>query len=87
MRHRNNFQIARDILVLTDGGARKTRIVYGANLNFQVVKPYLYDLIAKGLMVQDGRTYHTTDEGRAFIRGMANTEDAWAGGQGVAINA
>ncbi len=87
MTKRNNFQIARDILIQTEGGAGVTRIVYQSNLNFQIVKPYLYDLIAKGLMVQDGRTYYTTDTGRAFVRGMANTEDAWAGTPGVAIDA
>jgi predicted transcriptional regulator len=87
MTRRNNFQIARDILIQTEGGAGVTRIVYQSNLNFQVVKPYLYDLVANGLMVQEGRIYFTTDTGRAFIRGLAHTEDAWAGIPGVVIDA
>jgi predicted transcriptional regulator len=87
MIRRNNFQIARDILIQTEGGAGVTRIVYQSNLNFLVVKPYLHDLIANGLMVKDGPMYFTTDTGRAFIRGVARTEDAWAGIPGVIIDA
>lgn len=88
MIRRNSFQVARDILVVADGGATKTQLVYQANLNFKVVKRYLGDLIAKSLMVQDGRIFHTTDEGRAFIRWMANTEDYVKNGPpGVILNA
>lgn len=75
MIRRNSYQIARDILRVADDGARRTMMVYQANLNFKVLKRYLGDLIAKGLMVQDGIIYYTTDEGRAFIRWMDNAED------------
>ena len=87
MIRRNNYQISRDILALAIGGVNKTRIVYGANLNFKIAKPYLADLIVRGLIVQDGALYHTTGEGRAFIHQVANTEDAWAGIPGVVIDA
>jgi predicted transcriptional regulator len=81
MARRNSFQVARDILAVADGGAIKTEIVYQANLNFKVVKRYLSDLIAKALIVQNGSRYHTTDGGRAFIRWMADGEDALRGGK------
>ena len=88
MARRNSFQVARDILVVADDGATKTQLVYQANLNFKVVKKYLRDLIVKALMVQDGKLYHTTDEGRAFIRWMAHTEDYVKNGPpGVILNA
>lgn len=88
MTRRNSFQVARDILVVADSGAIKTEIVYQANLNFKVVKKYLGDLIAKALIVQDGKRYHTTDGGRAFIRWMAQTEDYVKNGPpGVILNA
>ena len=87
MIRRNNYQISRDILALAIGGVNKTRMVYGANLNFKLIKTYLADLIARGLIVQDGALFHTTGEGRAFIHQVANTEEAWAGIPGELINA
>ena len=87
MIRRNSYQISRDILVLAIGGVNKTRIVYGANLNFKIIKPYLEDLISRDLIVQDGSLYYTTGGGRAFIHQVANTEDAWAGIPGVTIDA
>ena len=88
MTRRNRFQVARDILAVADGGARKTELVYQSNLNFRIIKDYLNDLIAKALIVQDGDRYHTTDGGRAFIRWMAEGEDALRiGGPGVIFNA
>ena len=74
MIRRNNYQISRDILVLARDGVLKTRIVYGANLNFKIVQPYLADLIAKGHLVHDGTLYFTTDLGREFILTVANVE-------------
>lgn len=79
MTRRNRFQVARDVLAVAMDGANKTQLVYQANLNFKIIKAYLKDLISKGLMVQDGARYHTTDDGQAFIRWMAGTEGIWDG--------
>jgi len=86
MSRRNSFQVARDILAVADGGAMKTQLVYQANLNFKVVKKYLGDLIAKGLIVWDGSRYYTTDGGRAFIRLMSDADEVY-GPQGVVMDA
>jgi predicted transcriptional regulator len=47
-------------------GAKKTHIVYRANLNFDVVNRYLYLLKEKGLIEQNGNLYITTEKGREF---------------------
>ncbi|GAI07498.1 unnamed protein product [marine sediment metagenome] len=46
---RNNLDISADILRTAHSGARKTRIVYQANLNFDIVKKYLKALLDRGL--------------------------------------
>lgn len=74
MSRRNDFQIARDILFLAQGPVRKTEIVYGANLNFRVVKTYLKDLMARGLLKNEGQTYRTTRDGREYIQLVAEIE-------------
>lgn len=77
MTRRNNFQINRDILVLAINGARKTRLVYGSNLNFSLIKDYLADLIARGMITLTGTKYITTDRGLEFIRKMASVESIY----------
>ena len=47
---RTNDVIASEILKICVNGARKTRIVYQANLNFSTAKPYLYRFIERGLL-------------------------------------
>jgi len=45
---RNDLDICADILKVAKTGAKKTQIVYQANLNFKIVKKYLQRLIATG---------------------------------------
>ena len=47
-------------------GAKKTHIVYRANLNFEVVNRYLSLLKENGLIEQKGNMYVTTDKGKEF---------------------
>jgi len=69
MKKRDSVDISADILRLSQGGAIKTRIVYGANLNFKIVEGYLSRLMGLGLLEnKDGRkVYRTTEKGLAFI--------------------
>ncbi|MDP2901259.1 MAG: winged helix-turn-helix domain-containing protein [Candidatus Bathyarchaeota archaeon] len=61
------MDICRDILQLTRNGAIKTRIVYGANLNFEIVKGYLSKLLSLGLLEESRKGYRTTEKGLDFI--------------------
>ena len=64
---RNNLDICADILRLSEGGAKKTRIVYQANLNFKMVKRYLDKLLEKEFLEQNGDQFFQTEKGSRFI--------------------
>lgn len=49
------------------GGARKTHLVYQANLNFGMIKRYLALLIDRGLIVEEPPYYTTTERGEVFL--------------------
>jgi len=65
-KNRNRYDIIKDILNVCKNGARKSHIVYRANLNFTIVMGYLETLLAKGLLIIEKNTwYYTTDKGLA----------------------
>lgn len=69
-RYRSRIQIVADILEVTKGGSRKTRIMYLGNLSFDLVKKYLDLLLNLGLLEaknNDEKTYHATEKGRRFL--------------------
>ena len=79
---RGRFEIIGEILSLAQDGARKTTIVYRANLNFNVVNRYLRLLVQEGLISPvDGseRKLKTTEQGLLFL-------DAYKTLMGVAKN-
>ena len=65
---RGKVEIMADILTVTRGGARKTEIVYKANLNFTRVVRYIPLLEERGLMENSGLVYKTTAKGEEFLR-------------------
>ncbi len=64
---RNNLDICADILRVSKGGAKKTHLVYQANLNFKIVKRYLAELMEKELLEREGDRYYLTNKGSDFI--------------------
>ncbi|MGD2200308.1 MAG: winged helix-turn-helix domain-containing protein [Candidatus Bathyarchaeota archaeon] len=66
---RNDLDICADILKVAQGGAKKTQIVYKANLNFKIVKRYLNRLIENDMLnpMEEKRLYATTSRGEEFI--------------------
>ncbi len=68
---RSNLEIIANILRLARKGAKKTRIVYGANLNFKMLGEYLADLESKGLVTcsrNNGGLVMTTEKGKELLR-------------------
>lgn len=65
---RNDLDICADILRVAKRGAKKTQIVYQANLNFKIVKKYLKRLIENGLLdsFEKERLFRTTSKGVDF---------------------
>jgi len=75
---RSRFEIVGGILSLTRDGARKTSIVYRANLNFNVVNKYLDLLIQEGLIsLTPGseREFKTTEKGLEFLKVYKNLKN------------
>lgn len=67
---RSNLEIVAEILRTARKGAKKTRIVYGANLNFKMLNEYLAKLEAAGLVSRsedNGGIIETTDKGKEYL--------------------
>ena len=67
MKRRTKFDIVIAILDVVSGGATKTKIVYSANLNFNLATKYLAFLLERGLVRTDGSSYDITGEGNTFL--------------------
>jgi len=74
MKRRHSLDIKAEILRVAVGGAKKTRIVYGTNINFTVARKYCSELIENGLLsVHKGSIiYKTTEKGLDFLRQYDN---------------
>ena len=64
---RSELDICADILEAASIGVRKTRLVYGTNLNFTLIKVYLKKLIGWSFIEERGGVYYTTDKGKGFV--------------------
>jgi len=84
-RKRGPLEIARDLLEVAKYGARPTALVYGANLNFNIIKKYLKEMEENGLIhveTLDGvrsRLYTPTESGLAFMDSVSRTLDLYRG--------
>jgi predicted transcriptional regulator len=64
---RNDVDICADILKVARSGAKKTHLVYKANLNFNIVKKYLSRLSEQSLIASQNGHYITTEAGMKFL--------------------
>jgi predicted transcriptional regulator len=65
---RDSLDICADILYAAQFGAKKSHIVYKANLNFSIFRKYLLRLLDKGLIEKsDERHFITTQKGVQFL--------------------
>ena len=69
-KNRHNVEIIADILEICQSNARKTRIMYQANLSFQLLTKYLRLLQQSNLIKadRDGSFYSATDKGLEFLK-------------------
>ncbi|MCK4527879.1 transcriptional regulator [candidate division WOR-3 bacterium] len=69
-KRRTRIEIMRDMLeVVSKGGkVNKTKIVYGANLNFERASRILDWLIGKGLVMEKSDRYAITEKGKEILR-------------------
>src|SRR5208283_23461 len=67
-KNRSRLDIVRDMLSVAVVKARKTKIMYQANLNFMQVNSYLKGLLDGGLLQLNGDSYYLiTQKGHQFI--------------------
>ena len=75
---RNSMDIIAEILKVARYGAKKTHIVYKANLNFKVLEEYLEKMIKAGLvsiLKEKRNLIKTTEKGVTYLtnyRGFMN---------------
>jgi predicted transcriptional regulator len=67
--YRGRLEIIADVLRVASGNAKKTQIMYQANLSYRVLQKYLAEITGASLICfEDGeRCYVLTDKGRAFL--------------------
>lgn len=68
-KYRNRLDIIADVLAAADRAARKTQIMYQANLSFSVLQKYLEELSEASLISFETKTQHfiLTPKGRSFL--------------------
>lgn len=75
--HRGNLDIIADILGASDGGAKKTYLMYRCNLSFKQLKSYSSFLLGNGLLhlakeETDNGMLQITRKGKEFLRAYKN---------------
>ena len=67
-KYRDRLQIIADILNIADARARKTRIMYQANLSYKLLLRYLDEVVDAGLVrSEDDDCYVLTTKGKEFL--------------------
>jgi len=67
---RDKLEIARNILLICKDGARKTEIVYKANLNFKNGEVYLKRLIDREIIMKEGNIFKFTSKGAEMLSNL-----------------
>jgi len=82
MKRRNNMEIMAEILRIARKGAKKTHLVYGANINFKLLGEYLNQLEGAGLIannVERDGLIRTTERGKEYLNYYQNLKQFKAG--------
>jgi predicted transcriptional regulator len=72
--NRSRIEIIAAILEKAAQGAKKTQMMYGANLSFYQIEGYISYMIKKGFLSfeKESRLYLTTGKGREFLKSYEN---------------
>lgn len=70
VKYRNKLHIIADILSIARKGAKKTEIMYRANLSYKLLCRYLAEVVDAGLVSFKGSAgcYRLTRKGRVFLK-------------------
>ncbi len=64
---RDKYEIIYDIMEICKNGTKKTRLMYGANLSYQLQRRYVEELMNKGLIARQEDMYYLTKRGTEFL--------------------
>ena len=67
VRYRRRFDILADVIRVAGQGARRTKIMYFANLSHLLLKRYLEDALHVGFLRAVGEEFSVTSKGEAFL--------------------
>ena len=67
-KNRDRLSIIAAILEVSNSGASKTRIMFGANLSFKLLEKYLAVVKEAGFVHVKGSLYQLTEQGREFLK-------------------
>ena len=67
MGYRSRLEIIADILKAAGNGAKKTRIMYFANLSYSLLEKYLAAVIKAKMLTSNGDKYEIAEKGRVFL--------------------
>ncbi len=67
--YRDRLDIIADILTVVSRDAKKTQIMYKANLSYKVLQKYLTEILEASLIFykKDGQLYCLTSKGQAYL--------------------
>jgi len=69
VRYRDRLDIIADVLEVAKSGARKTQIMYGANLSYTLLTRYLKEVMDTGLVRrEDESIFKLTEKGSDFLQ-------------------
>jgi len=66
-KYRDRLEIIVDILNVASKGAKKTKIMYFANLSHKLLEKYLDEAVGLGFIYSDDDSYEVTKKGRTFL--------------------
>ncbi|HEY4674599.1 MAG TPA: winged helix-turn-helix domain-containing protein [Candidatus Bathyarchaeia archaeon] len=67
-KYRDRLQIIADMLYTARNGAKKTQIMYKANLSYRLLGRYLHEVLDAGLVKSEkGNSYVLTTKGETFL--------------------
>jgi predicted transcriptional regulator len=72
---RDKLEIIRSIFLICKDGAKKTEIVYKANLNFKIAEGYLKWLIDREMILKEGRFFRLTSRGSELLTNLESTSE------------
>ena len=67
VKYRDRLEIIVAILNAVGDGAKKTKIMYVANLSYKLLEKYLGETVRVGLVSSNHDFYEMTEKGQAFI--------------------